>query len=96
MALLDLDDVLEALTRGMPCSFTLRNTAWQEAGMTTEMLEEVVSDLVLLNSAYMENPNFYQIFARESVVEELTAPVREADDDNQQACSREAHEAQNE
>lgn len=46
--------------------------------MTTEMLEEVVVDLVLLNSVFLQNPKFYQVFARASVVEELTAPVSNA------------------
>lgn len=46
--------------------------------MTTETLEEIANDLVLLNSVFLENPMFFQVLSRASVVEELLEPVRAA------------------
>ncbi|CAM9895660.1 unnamed protein product [Ascophyllum nodosum] len=46
-----------------------------EAGLTTETLQSAVDDLQLLNTVFLENPEFFKIYARESVVSELTNPA---------------------
>ena len=36
-----------------------------------------MDDLLLLNPVFLDNHKFYEIFARDVVISELTAPVRQ-------------------
>ena len=44
--------------------------------MNTELLQDAMEDLLLLNSVFLDNHKFYEIFARDVVISELTNPVR--------------------
>lgn len=47
----------------------------QEAGLTVEVLQGVMADILLFNSNYLENRKLYEVFAREGVIAELNEPV---------------------
>lgn len=48
----------------------------QEGILTAELIQDVMNDLLLLNSDFLENKRFYEIYVREIVVAELNDPVR--------------------
>ena len=45
--------------------------------MNTEVLQDAMDDLLLLNSVFLDNHKFYEIFARDVVISELNDPVRQ-------------------
>lgn len=46
-----------------------------EAELTAEVLEKMMSDVTLINPNYLHNNKFYQVFARDAVIAELTSPA---------------------
>lgn len=47
----------------------------QFSGITTETLQDTMKELLLLNTAFQENKEFYEVYARDHVISELTNPV---------------------
>ncbi|CAM9488125.1 unnamed protein product, partial [Laminaria digitata] len=45
-----------------------------EGGLNTELLQDAMDDLLLINSVFLDNHKFYEIFARDVVISELTDP----------------------
>ncbi|CAM9773404.1 unnamed protein product, partial [Hapterophycus canaliculatus] len=44
------------------------------SGITTETLQDTMKELLLLNTAFQENKEFYEVYARDHVISELTNP----------------------
>ena len=47
----------------------------QFSGINTEILQDTMKEMLLLNTAFQENMPFYEVHARDHVISELTDPV---------------------
>lgn len=55
------------------CCVVLSNQ--QFSGINTEVLQDMMKEMLLLNTGFQENKPFYEVYARDHVISELTDPA---------------------